>query len=132
MMKGEKTPRDHEDRLQTGQVWQNPVLWQAKPELQAPTNGQELCSSGYRADLHELSTLHTCYQVGSAGGLRSGGLPKGIGWFGVVAGLLSLCVAAGYVTKIGWLGETGLGTLAFVAVPAWLIWLGVVLWRSSS
>jgi len=62
----------------------------------------------------------------SVAGLRSGGLPKGISWFGVVAALLSFSVATGYITKIEWLGETSLGALAFLAVPAWLIWLGIV------
>lgn len=69
--------------------------------------------------------------VSSVVGLRSGGLPKGIGWFGVIAGLLTFSVATGYVTKIEWLGETGLGALAFLAVPAWLIWLGVILWKTG-
>lgn len=64
--------------------------------------------------------------VSSIAGMRSGGLPKGIGWFGVVAALLCFSFVTGYVTKIGWLGETGLGALAFLAVPAWLIWLGLV------
>jgi hypothetical protein len=66
----------------------------------------------------------------SVAGLRPGGLPKGVSWFGLATALLCLSFAAGYVTKIGWLGETGLGALAFLAVPAWLIWLGLVLWRT--
>jgi hypothetical protein len=66
--------------------------------------------------------------VSSVAGLRSRGLPQGLGWFGFATALLSLCVAIGYVTKIGWLGETGMGALAFLAVPAWLIWLGTVFW----
>ncbi|NIM92210.1 MAG: DUF4386 family protein [Anaerolineales bacterium] len=69
--------------------------------------------------------------VSSAAGLRSGGLPKGIGWFGVATALLCFSFVTGYVTKIGWLGETGLGALAFLAVPAWLIWLGIVFWKAS-
>lgn len=64
-------------------------------------------------------------------GLRSGGLPKWTGWFGIVTALLCFSFVTGYVTKIGWLGETGLGALAFLAVPAWLISLGIVLWRSG-
>jgi hypothetical protein len=69
--------------------------------------------------------------VSSVAGFRSGGLPKGIGWFGMGAGLLCFSVATGYVTKIEWLGETGLGALAFLAVPAWLIWLGMVFWNTE-
>ena len=77
-----------------------------------------------------FSLLSVWIFVSSIAGLRSGGLPKGISWFGVVAALLSFSFAIGYVTKIGWLGETGLGALSFLAVPAWLIWLGVVLWKN--
>ena len=69
--------------------------------------------------------------VGSVAGLRSGGLPKGISWFGVVTALLSFSLVTGYITKIEWLGETGLGALAFLAVPAWLIWLGIVFWKTG-
>ena len=69
--------------------------------------------------------------VSSIAGLRSGGLPKGISWFGVVTALLTFSIATGYVTKIKWLGETGLGTLAFLAMPAWLIWLGIVFWKTD-
>lgn len=69
--------------------------------------------------------------VSSIVGLRSSGLPKGIGWFGVVTALLSFSFAVGYVTKIEWLGETGLGALSFLAVPAWLIWLGTVFWKAD-
>jgi hypothetical protein len=67
----------------------------------------------------------------SIAGLRTGGLPKGVSWFGVAAALLSFSFATGYITKIKWLGETGLGALAFLAVPAWLIWLGVAFWKND-
>jgi hypothetical protein len=69
--------------------------------------------------------------LSSVAGLRSGGLPRGTSWFGVVTALFSFCVATGYVTKIEWLGETGLGALAFLAVPLWLIWLGLAFWRTD-
>lgn len=69
--------------------------------------------------------------VSNAIGLRSGAMPKGIGWFGVVASLLCFSFVTGYMTKIEWLGETGIGALAFLAVPLWLIWLGVVFWKIS-
>lgn len=67
----------------------------------------------------------------SADDSSAGGLPRALGWFGVATGALNLCVAIGYVTKIGWLGETGIGALAFLALPAWLIWLGIVLLRAG-
>jgi len=70
--------------------------------------------------------------VSSVTALRVGKLPKGIGWFGVATGLLCLCIATGYVTKLGWLGEMGIGVLSFLALPVWLIWLGVIFWRGSS
>jgi hypothetical protein len=72
--------------------------------------------------------LGTWILVSSVAGLRSGVLPRGIGWFGVLTAVLCLCFVAGYVSKVPWLGETGLGAAAFVALPAWLIWLGAVLW----
>jgi hypothetical protein len=70
--------------------------------------------------------------VSSVVGLRSGGLPRWIGWFGVIAALTVFTYVIGYVTGIGWLGETGIGVLAFIAVPVWMIWLGIVLWRTGS
>jgi hypothetical protein len=65
--------------------------------------------------------------VSSVAGLRSHRLPRVLGWLGVVTGGLCLCLAAGYLSKVGWLGEMGLGAASFVAVPVWLIWLGAVL-----
>ena len=87
-------------------------------------------------DVFGFAMLGVWVVVNSVVGLRAdgspgGGLPKVLGWFGIVTGVLSLCVAIGYVTKIGWLGESGVGMLAFVALPAWLIWLGIVLARSG-
>jgi uncharacterized protein (TIGR03083 family) len=82
-------------------------------------------------DVFGLLMLGVWILVGSVAGLRSGGLPKGISWFGIVTALLSFSVVTGYITKIEWLGEAGLGALAFLAVPAWLIWLGIVFWKAS-
>jgi hypothetical protein len=87
-------------------------------------------------DVFGFAMLGVWVVVSSVVGLRAdgssgGGLPRALGGFGVVTGVLSLCVAIGYVTKIAWLGESGVGMLAFVALPAWLIWLGVVLARSG-
>lgn len=69
--------------------------------------------------------------ISSIAGLRFGGLPRRIGWFGVATALTSFCFAIGYVTNITWLGETGIGMLAFFTIPAWMIWLGIVLWRTE-
>jgi hypothetical protein len=69
--------------------------------------------------------------LSSVVGLRSGGLPKGVSWFGIAASLLCFSFVTGYVTKIGWLGEMGIGALAFLTVPAWLIWLGIVFWKTT-
>ena len=65
--------------------------------------------------------------VSSVAALRLSRLPKALCGLGIAAGALCLCVAVGYLARVGWLGELGLGALAFVAVPAWLIWLGMVL-----
>ena len=80
-------------------------------------------------DVFGFSMLGVWILVSSVAGLRFAGLPRGISWFGIVTALLSLSVATGYMTKIRWLGETGVGMLAFLAVPAWLIWLGIVFWK---
>lgn len=69
--------------------------------------------------------------VASIVGLRSGRLPKSLNWFGIAASLLCFSFVIGYLTRIAWLGETGLGALAFLAVPAWLIWLGIVLLKAN-
>jgi hypothetical protein len=67
--------------------------------------------------------------VNSVAGLRSGRLPRWLGWFGVVTSGTVFAFVLGYVTRIGWLGELGIGASAFITLPAWLLWLGVVLWR---
>jgi hypothetical protein len=67
--------------------------------------------------------------VSSVVGFRSQGLPRGISWFGIFTGVLCFSFVSGYITKIEWLGETGLGALAFLAIPTWLIWLGMLLWK---
>ena len=69
--------------------------------------------------------------VSSVAGSRSGVLPRGLGWFGIITSLTAFSFALGYATGIRWLGELGIGALAFVALPVWMIWLGVVLWRSG-
>lgn len=67
----------------------------------------------------------------SAAGLRSGRLPKRLGWFGIVTGVLDACFATRFVTRLSWLGESGIGMLSLLAMPAWMIWLGIVLWRAG-
>jgi hypothetical protein len=103
----------------------------ARPAIVATYEWQRLVTA-LLFDVLGFLLLGVWILVGSVAGLRSAALPRGISGFGVVASLLSFSVATGYVTKIGWLGETGLGALAFLAVPAWLIWLGVVFWRSGN
>ena len=103
---------------------------EARPAIVAIYEWQRLVTA-LLFDVLGFFLLGVWILVSSAAGLRCGGLPKGIGWFGVVAGVLSLCVATGYVTEITWLGELGLGALAFLAVPAWLIGLGITFWRSG-
>ena len=67
----------------------------------------------------------------SVAGWLTSRLPKGLDWFGIITGLLTLCFVIGYVTDTGWLRELGIGALSLLAMPAWMIWLGVVLWRSG-
>jgi hypothetical protein len=69
--------------------------------------------------------------VSSVAGSRSGKMPRGLGWFGSVTALTAFSFALGYAAGIRWLGELGIGALAFVTLPVWMIWLGVVLWRSA-
>ena len=101
---------------------------EARPAIVAIYEWQRLATA-LLFDVLGFFLLGVWIFVSSVAGLRSGGLPKGISWFGLVAALLDFPVATGYITKIGWLGETGLGGLAFLAVPAWLIWLGILLSR---
>jgi len=69
--------------------------------------------------------------ISSVVGLRDGGLPKGFCWLGIATGLLIFSLTTGYITKVEWLGETGLGALAFLAMPVWLIWLGIDLSKTG-
>lgn len=103
---------------------------EARPAIVAVYEWQRLATA-ILFDVLGFFLLGAWILVSSAVGLRSGGLPKGIGWFGVVTAVLNFCFATGYVTQIQWLGESGLGALAFLATPAWLIWLGVVLWKTE-
>lgn len=69
--------------------------------------------------------------ISSLVGLRSGALPRGLGGFGLLTALTAFCFALGYVTGLRWLGEMGIGLSAFLTIPAWMIWLGIVLLRSA-
>jgi hypothetical protein len=103
---------------------------EARPAIVAIYEWQRLATA-LLFDVFGFFLLRVSVFASSVTGLRSGGLPKGIGWFGLVAGLLDFSIATGYVTKIEWLGEAGLGALAFLALPARLIWLGIVLWQTG-
>ena len=103
---------------------------EARPAIVAIYEWQRLATA-ILFDVFGFFLMGVWMFVSSIAGLRSGGLPKGISWFGVVTALLTFSIATGYVTKIKWLGETGLGTLAFLAMPAWLIWLGIVFWKTD-
>jgi len=65
-------------------------------------------------------------------GLKTANLPRTFCLFGVVTGLLCWSFAFGYVLQISWLGEFGLGGLAFIALPVWLFWLGICLHRGAA
>jgi hypothetical protein len=103
----------------------------ARPAVIAIYEWQRL-TTAILFDVFGFSLLGVWIFVNSVVGLRTSGLPVGISWFGVISALLCFSFAIGYVTKIEWLGEDGLGALAFLAVPAWLIWLGIVLWKTAN
>jgi len=68
--------------------------------------------------------------LNSAIGLKKkGSLPTGFSAMGMLAALLCFCFAIGYLAQLRWLGEFGIGGLAYFVVPAWVIWLGIFLWR---
>ena len=99
---------------------------QVQPAIVATYEWQRLVTA-LLFDVLGLALLGLWIGVSSFTGMRSHRLPKALGWLGVVTGVLCLCLAIGYLSKVGWLGEMGLGAASFVAVPVWLIWLGVEL-----
>jgi hypothetical protein len=101
---------------------------EARPAIVAIYEWQRLATA-ILFDVLGIFLLGVWILLSSITGLRASGLPKGISWFGVAAALLCLSFVTGYLTKIALLGETGVGALAFLAVPAWLIWLGIVLMK---
>jgi hypothetical protein len=102
----------------------------ARPAVVAIYEWQRLATA-ILFDVLGIFLLGVWIVIGSLAGLRTGSLPKSISWFGIFASSLCFIFVIGYLTKIPWLGETGLGALAFLAVPAWLIWLGVVLLKTD-
>jgi hypothetical protein len=102
----------------------------ARPAIVAVYEWQRL-TTALLFDVLGFFLLGVWIFVNSIVGLRSEEMPKGIGWFGVAASLLCFSFVTGYITKIEWLGEAGIGALAFLIVPLWLIWLGVVFWKIS-
>lgn len=59
----------------------------------------------------------------SVAALRSGGLPRSLGWFGVVVGL------GGILTVVPALGE--LGAVFGLGGIAWFVWLGILMLRGD-
>ena len=102
----------------------------ARPAIVAAYEWQRLVTA-LLFDVLGFFLLSVWITASSVAGLFTHRLPKGLGWFGIVAGLLTLCFVIGYLAGIGWLGELGIGALSFLAMPAWMIWLGIVLWRSG-
>jgi hypothetical protein len=103
----------------------------ARPAIVATYEWQRLVTA-LLFDVLGFFLLSVWITASSAAGLLSSRLPKGLGWFGVATGLLALCFAVGYATSTRWLGELGIGALSLLAMPVWMFWLGVVLWRSGT
>ena len=103
---------------------------EARPAIIAVYEWQRL-TTALLFDVFGFFLLGVWIFINSVVGLRSDGLPKGLSWFGVITALLCFSFSTGYITKIEWLGEAGLGALAFLAVPVWLISLGIVFWRTK-
>jgi hypothetical protein len=101
---------------------------EARPAIVAVYEWQRLVTA-LLFDVLGLLLLGLWVLVTSAAGLRSGTLPRWLNRFGLLTALTLFCFVLGYLTGLGWLGELGIGALAFLLLPAWLIWLGIVLWR---
>ncbi len=69
--------------------------------------------------------------LSSIAGWRSGRFPKIFNWFGLLTSILIFFFVSGYLTGIKQLGETGIGMLAFIAVPVWFVWTGIMIWQSG-
>jgi hypothetical protein len=103
---------------------------EARPAIVAVYEWQRLVTA-LLFDVLGFFLLGLWVSVSSAAGLRFGRLPRWLGWFGVVTSVTVFAFVLGYVTQIGWLGELGIGASAFLTLPAWMIGLGIVLWRSG-
>ena len=103
---------------------------EARPAIVAAYEWQRLVTA-LLFDVFGFLMLSVWILASSATGLRSGRLPRGLGWFGIVTGVLDACFAIGYVTRMSWLGEFGIGMLSLLAMPVWMIWLGIILWRAG-
>jgi hypothetical protein len=102
----------------------------ARPAIVATYEWQRLVTA-LLFDVLGFFLLSVWITASSVAGLLCNRLPKVLGWFGMATGLLTLCFVIGYVAHIRWLGELGIGALSLLAMPAWMIWLGVVLWRAG-
>jgi hypothetical protein len=103
---------------------------EARPAIVAVYEWQRLVTA-LLFDVLGFFLLGVWVAVSSVAGLRAGRLPRGLGWFGMVTSLCVFSFVLGYLTGIGWLGELGIGALAFVTLPVWMIWLGLLLWRGG-
>jgi hypothetical protein len=103
---------------------------EARPAIVAIYEWQRLVTA-LLFDVLGFLLLGLWVSVSSVAGLRSGRLPRWLGWFGVVTSATVFAFVLGYLSGVGWLGEMGIGASAFVTLPAWMIWLGIVLWRGD-
>jgi hypothetical protein len=103
---------------------------EAQPAIVAVYEWQRLVTA-LLFDALGFFLLGVWVSVSSVAGLCSGRLPRWLGWFGVVTSVTIFAFVVGYLFRIRWLGELGIGALAFVTLPVWMIWSSIVLWRGQ-
>jgi hypothetical protein len=81
---------------------------EARPAIVATYEWQHLVTS-LLFDVFGFCMLSVWILASSLAGLHSGRLPKGLVWFGTATGVLGASFAAGFVTRLSWLGESGIG-----------------------
>jgi hypothetical protein len=88
---------------------------EARPAIVATYEWQRLVTA-LLFDVFGFCMLSVWTLVSSLTRLHSGRLPKGLGWFGIASGVPDASFALGFVTRLSWLGESGIGMLSLLAM----------------